>query len=99
VTTPALPDDHRHVFHQYTVRVPDGRRDALREHLRQRGVGSGVYYPVPIHKQSYYTEHLGYDVTLPQAERAAHEVLSLPVHPALSQDDRHAIVEAINSAS
>jgi len=99
VATPTVPDGYRHVFHQYTIRVPDGRRDALRQSLQEAGVGTGVYYPVPIHQQTYYTEELGYDVTLPQAERAAGEVLSLPVHPALSQDDLRAIVDAVNSSS
>ncbi len=98
VTIPDVPDDRRHVFHQYTIRVPDGRRDALREQLKDKGVGTGIYYPVPIHKQTYYTQELGYDVSLPEAEKAADEVLSLPVHPALSQEDLETIVEAVNSA-
>jgi dTDP-4-amino-4,6-dideoxygalactose transaminase len=97
VATPSVPKDHRHVFHQYTIRVPNGRRDALRNHLKERGVGTGVYYPVPIHKQTYYTRELGYDDSLPQAERAAEEVLSLPVHPALNHRDLEAIVQAANS--
>jgi len=97
VATPTVPDHHRHVFHQYTIRVPHGRRDALRNHLKERGVGTGVYYPVPIHRQTYYTRELGYDDSLPQAERAAEEVLSLPVHPALNHRDLEAIVQAANS--
>jgi perosamine synthetase len=96
VTVPAVPEGHRHVFHQYTIRVPDGRRDALQEHLQAHGIGSGVYYPVPIHKQTYYTRDLGYDVAFPEAERAAEEVLSLPVHPALSAEDLKIIVTTIN---
>ncbi len=98
VTTPTVPDGRRHVFHQYTIRVPNGQRDALRQSLQEAGVGTGVYYPVPVHQQTLYTEELGYDVALPQAERAAAEVLSLPVHPALSQDDLRAIVDAVNRA-
>ncbi|MFZ5919290.1 MAG: DegT/DnrJ/EryC1/StrS family aminotransferase [Chloroflexota bacterium] len=96
VITPQTPPGQRHVFHQYTIRVPDGRRDALLEHLEARQIGTGVYYPVPIHRQTYYTQQLGYDVSLPEAERAAAEVLSLPVHPALSQADLEAIVAAVN---
>jgi perosamine synthetase len=96
VTVPVVPNGYRHVFHQYTIRVPDGRRDALREHLQASGIGSGVYYPVPIHKQTYYTHDLGYDVSLPAAEQAAGEVLSLPVHPGLSSADLEAIVAAVN---
>jgi dTDP-4-amino-4,6-dideoxygalactose transaminase len=97
VITPTVPEGYRHVYHQYTVRVPDGRRDALMAHLKENGIGFGVYYPVPIHKQTYYVKELGYDQSLPEAERAAEEVLSLPVHPALSQADLKKIVGTINA--
>ncbi len=96
VTVPYVPDGYSHVYHQYTIRVSGGRRDALIEHLKAQGVGSGVYYPVPIHKQTYYTQDLGYSMTLPVAEKAAEEVLSLPIHPALSQADLETIVRAVN---
>ena len=55
-----------------------------------------MYYPVPVHKQSYYTKELKYDQSLPEAERAAAEVLSLPVHPSLSPADLESIVSAVN---
>jgi dTDP-4-amino-4,6-dideoxygalactose transaminase len=97
VVTPTVPEGYEHVFHQYTIRVPDGKRDAMIDHLREHGIGPGVYYPVPIHKQTYYVNELGYDQMLPEAERAAEEVLSLPVHPGLSQDDLDTIVTAVNS--
>ena len=97
VTVPIVPEGYRHVFHQYTIRVPGGRRDALREHLSANDIGSGIYYPVPIHKQTYYTKDLGYDISLPEAEAAAEDVLSLPVHPALSQQDLETIVAAVNA--
>ncbi len=96
VVTPVVPERCRHVFHQYTIRVPDGQRDALRHHLLERDIGSGIYYPVPIHRQTYYTSELGYRVELPEAEGAAEEVLSLPVHPALVEGDLEAIVAAVN---
>lgn len=95
VTTPAVPEGYRHVFHQYTIRVPDGRRDALREKLAQKGVATGVYYPVPVHKQRVYAER-GYEGSFPEAERAAAEVLSLPVHPGLSDIDRETIAAGMN---
>ncbi len=98
VITPTTPAGRRHVFHQYTIRVEGGRRDALMQHLTANGVGNMVYYPVPIHQQTFYVNELGYgDVRLPETERAAAEVLSLPVHPALSQADLEAIVAAVNS--
>jgi len=99
VTTPQVPQGYRHVFHQYTVRASNGLRDALLEHLKRREIGSGVYYPVPIHQQTLYTQELGYDVRLPETEKAAAEVLSLPVHPALSRADLEAIVSAVNECT
>ncbi len=62
------------------------KRDELADFLKEKGIGTGVHYPVPIHKQPYYKE-LGYRDSLPVSEKAAEEVLSLPVHPALSEDD------------
>ena len=96
VTTPKDPEGFHHVFHQYTVRVPDGKRNELAAYLRENDVGTGIYYPVPIHQQTYYVNELGYDQTLPEAERATEEVLSLPVHPALTQADLETIVELVN---
>lgn len=97
VITPATPERDEHVFHQYTVRVPDGKRDALARHLSENGIGYGIYYPVPIHQQTYYKQVLGYDQSLPEAERAAEEVLSLPVHPGLSKRDLNTIVDVVNA--
>ena len=96
VVVPCVPEGSEHVYHQYTVRVPGGKRDALRTYLQENGVGSEVYYPVPVHQQSFYVSELGYHVSLPEAERAALEVLSLPVHPALSHSDLETIVAKVN---
>jgi dTDP-4-amino-4,6-dideoxygalactose transaminase len=71
-------------------------RDTLIEYLRENDIGSGVYYPVPIHKQTYYVNDLGYNQTLPEAELAAEEVLSLPVHPGLRQEDLDKILSIMN---
>lgn len=97
VITPTVPQGYTHVFHQYTIRVPDGKRDALREHLKEHDIGSEIYYPVPIHKQSFYMEELGYKGDFPESEKAADEVLSLPVHPSLSPADLEKVVEAVNT--
>ncbi len=85
----------RHVYHQYVIRVPDGR-DRLAEQLRDRGIATGIYYPLPVHKQVAY-QQLGYDQHLPVAERACREVLALPVHPALTREDLDNIVEGVNA--
>jgi dTDP-4-amino-4,6-dideoxygalactose transaminase len=96
VQVPCVPEGYEHVYHQYTVRVSAGKRDGLRAYLQENGVGSEVYYPVPVHKQTFYIEELGYQMSLPEAERAALEVLSLPVHPALSQADLDTIFARVN---
>jgi dTDP-4-amino-4,6-dideoxygalactose transaminase len=96
VAVPNIPEGLTHVFHQYTVRVPDGKRDALRTYLQEHGVSSEVYYPVPIHQQSFYVSEYGYKDVLPETEHATLEVLSLPVHVGLSASDLETIVSAVN---
>jgi len=84
VTVPEIPDGDRHVFHLYVVRVPDGRRDALKAFLGERGIGTGVHYPVPIHLQEA-AAFLGYRKgDLPVTERLAGEILSLPMFAELT---------------
>ncbi len=95
VTTPFVPENCEHIYHQYTIRVPDGKRDALREFLKENEIGSEIYYPLPIHQQGFYEEMLG-KLSFPVAEKAAEEVLSIPVHPSLTQADRELIVSKIN---
>ncbi|MEA3325368.1 MAG: DegT/DnrJ/EryC1/StrS family aminotransferase, partial [Euryarchaeota archaeon] len=76
------------------VGVGNGTRDSLVAHLGEEGIGTGVYYPIPIHMQPFYRK-LGFQDSLPVSERFADEVLSLPVHPAVSGDDLDYIVETI----
>ena len=96
VVTPPVRDGARHVYHQYTIRVledRDGFVAALRE---EYGVGSGVYYPIPNHRlESLASFAPGLD--LPETEKAAREVVSLPVHPSLTPDDLERIVTAVNA--
>jgi perosamine synthetase len=94
VRVPIVAPNRRHVFHQYTIRV-SGDRQALQDHLSEYSVGTAIHYPHPIHHQPFYRS-LGYDDVLPEAEAASREVLSLPVHPALSQSDLDRIVGAVN---
>jgi dTDP-4-amino-4,6-dideoxygalactose transaminase len=83
----------RHVWHQYVVRTP--RRDALREFLSARGIGSEIYYPVPLHLQESL-KGLGYAKgSFPEAERAAQEVLALPIFAELREDEQQTVVTAI----
>jgi perosamine synthetase len=94
VTTPQVREGYGHVFHQYTVRVGPHRDGAL-ERLNQAGIGARVYYPLPVHQQPFYRQ-LGYDESLPVAERMSQEVLSLPVHPALTRDELDKIVNEVS---
>jgi dTDP-4-amino-4,6-dideoxygalactose transaminase len=95
IEVPFVRSDARHIFHQFVIRVRDGRRDALREHLRERGVGTDVYYPVPLHVQECFA-YLGYkEGDLPVAERAAKETLALPVYPELTDEQQDYVVNMI----
>jgi perosamine synthetase len=96
VVTPQVQDGREHVWHQYTICVDGGRdRDAAVKQLNDAGVGTGVFYPVPAHQQAYMREMAG-EFHLPVTERLAHEVISLPVHPRLTQADREQIVAEVN---
>jgi dTDP-4-amino-4,6-dideoxygalactose transaminase len=95
--TPFTPPHASPVYHQYTIRVPAGRRTAFMAHLKNKGVGSGVYYPYAIYRQPLYRD-LGYRAGLcPEAEKASREVVSLPVHPALTVKDRETVAAAVRS--
>ncbi|MCH8948872.1 MAG: DegT/DnrJ/EryC1/StrS family aminotransferase [Chloroflexi bacterium] len=97
VVTPRERPDARHVYQQYTVRVPDGARNALRDSLREQEIEAIPYYERCLHQQPLY-QKLGIGGSFPVAERAAQEVLSLPVHPALEKTDLEAIAAAVNGA-
>jgi perosamine synthetase len=101
VTPEELPG-RGHVFHQYTVRVNDGARlsrDELARHLRNRGIGSGVYYPRPVYDYDCFRRdpRIG-DPVMPRADRVSAEVLSLPVHPGLKGSDIDRIAAAVRDA-
>lgn len=85
-----------HVYHQFTVRIPEGR-DRVASYLREHGVGCEVYYPIPIHQQKVYLD-LGYADSLPVTEQAALEVLSLPVHPSITDDELATIAKTLQAA-
>lgn len=97
IAPPVAPYSTRHVHNQFVIRSP--RRDALREHLAQNGVGSEVYYPIPLHLQQCF-EYLGYrEGDFPVSERAAREVLALPVHPEMSEDDIGLVAKRVEAFS
>ena len=94
VETPIVPSGYSHVFHQYTVKVQEDR-DSFASKLTELGVGSGVYYPIPVHELPAF----GNKKNLPNTTQVCKQVLSLPVHPKLSNRDLKKIVEAVNKAS
>lgn len=97
VITPAVRPGVTHVYHQYTLRV--ARRDEFAEALRERGVGSGIYYPIPVHRQKPFVA-LGYgDQAYPVTDRLTDEVLSIPVHPSLSDDEVSTVIGAVNEVA
>jgi perosamine synthetase len=85
------------VFHQYTIRL-EGGRDEVQKRLETAGVGSAIHYPIPIHQQPIIKQ-LGHgDFDLPVAEQASRQVLSLPIHPSLSEGDIERIAAAVDAA-
>ncbi len=95
IVTPYVEPANESIFNQFTIRVP--RRDAMREHLSARGIGHSVYYPLPLHLQPCFA-YLGYAPgACPEAERAANEVLSLPVYPELTRAQLDEVVVAVRS--
>jgi dTDP-4-amino-4,6-dideoxygalactose transaminase len=98
VIAPEIPSDiRRHVFYTYTIRVQSGRRDDLRKYLGERGIGTQIHYPVPIHLQQS-AEFLGYRKgDMPITERVASEVLSLPMYAELTDEQLERVADAVRS--
>jgi dTDP-4-amino-4,6-dideoxygalactose transaminase len=88
-----------HAFHQYTVRVrPPASRDAVLEHLRERQIFAAVHYPLPVHLQEAAADWGYAEGSLPHAEALAREVLSLPIHPFLSESDQARVIDEVRAA-
>ena len=95
IVTPYIDPANTSIYNQYTVRAQ--KRDALQAHLKQHDIGCSIYYPLPLHLQPCFA-YLGYkEGQFPESERAAHEVLSLPVFPELTSAQRDAVVDAVRS--
>ncbi|GAA5506791.1 DegT/DnrJ/EryC1/StrS family aminotransferase [Novipirellula caenicola] len=96
IVLPATDPNAFHVWNQYALRVGEGRRDDLRSYLSERGIGSEVYYPVPMHQQQCFQD-LDFDRdALAETERASKEVLNLPIFPSLTEAEQHRVVETIS---
>ena len=93
VVIPFVSPGAIHVYHQYTIRIVGHDRDKFAAEMNKRGVGNGVYYPVPVHLLSSFSRKFD----LPETRRACQEVLSIPVHPSLSESELQKIVSVVNS--
>ena len=99
IITPKVKKNFKHVYHQYTIRITDKckkSRDDIIKLLEKNGIGYGIYYHMPIPQQKVYRD-LGYKESYPIAEKLCKEVLSLPVHPSVKEEDLNKIVKVINS--
>ena len=97
IITPKLKPRYRHIFHQFTIRVTKKykmTREELIKKLKQNDIECEIYYPIPTHKQTLFKK-LGYDDKLPICEKITKEVLSLPIHPAVSKKDLNKIIEIL----
>ena len=93
VCPPVVDPANEHIFHQYTIRVP--RRNELQDHLRAKGIGNAIYYPLALHLQPCFA-HLGYQRgRLPATEAAMDSVISLPIYPELSREQQDAVIDAV----
>ncbi|RAP53102.1 MAG: aminotransferase DegT [Methanosphaera sp. rholeuAM270] len=97
ITTPEVDENVTHAFHQYTIRVSKDR-DSFRQFLTDNEIGTGVHYPIVLYKQPYY-QNMGLCGDCPEAELAASQVISLPVHPSLTCDELDTIIEVVKRGS
>lgn len=94
IQCPVVKKNCSHSFHQYTIRTQN--RDELSEYLKSKEIGTGIYYPIPIHRQPYYKE-IGYNDSLLVTEKASREAISIPVHPGVSDENINTICDAIRN--
>ena len=94
IITPSEHPHAYHVYHQYTIRIQPKLREKLIERFKKDGIGFGIYYPRGIHEQPVF-RRIGYDVKLPVTERLSKEVISLPVHPHISEENIYYISDMV----
>jgi dTDP-4-amino-4,6-dideoxygalactose transaminase len=92
---PTIQHENRHIFHQYVIRVPE--RDRLRQFLTENGIGTDIYYPLPLHLQECYSFLKYRPGDLPVSEKASEEVLALPIYPELTEDQQMMVVDRIKA--
>ena len=92
---PYEPENARHVYHQYTVKVAAGQRDAFVKHLQENGVGFGIFYPLSIPEQKCYADR-GFKTDWQVTDAVKQQVVSLPVHPGLTEADLAEVARVVN---
>lgn len=95
IEVPYVQSNVKHVFHQYTVKIENGKRDEINKRLNEAGIGTGIHYPIPINDQPFYKK-MNYDHNeTPVAKETAKKVLSLPIHPSVTRENLDYIVEKL----
>jgi len=94
ITTPVEIDGAYHVYHQYVIRVPE--RDVAQRCLKEKGIASSVFYPIPLHRQPCFAPVVPFQDACPEADRACAEVLALPLYPELTREQQDAVIEALS---
>jgi dTDP-4-amino-4,6-dideoxygalactose transaminase len=97
IQIPYRHENSNHVFHQYTILVKNGKRDALRQYLNERGIPTMIYYPVPLNKQKAFEHYVDKALKLPVTEMLCDSVLSLPIHTETNDGLLKFITEAVKS--
>src|SRR5690606_12241400 len=95
IYTPLLAEGTNHVFHQYTLRITQGKRDQLKDYLESKGIPAMIYYPVPLRKQKAYDTGGYNDADFPNTNKLIEEVLSLPMHTELHEEQLDFIVSSV----
>ena len=93
--TPIKIDSSTHVYHQYTIKVLDGRRDELKEYLHNKGIPTMIYYPIPLHKQEAFRKYVDKDYCLKNTEELSKNVLSLPIHSEIENSHQDYIINEV----
>ena len=93
--TPIKIDKSTHVYHQYTIKVLDGRRDELKEYLHNKGIPTMIYYPIPLHKQEAFRKYVDDGYYLKNTEELSENVLSLPIHTEIENSSQDFIIEKV----
>jgi dTDP-4-amino-4,6-dideoxygalactose transaminase len=94
---PARSSNSTHVFHQYTLKVHNGQRGALQQHLEELGVPNMIYYPIPAHKQHMFAQFGSGNLSLPESETLCTQVLSLPIHTEMLPEQQQYIIDSVLS--